>query len=187
MEDKKPKEKEGSKAKCDRKFPNAWNYGVKAATALLCIWVVGWGLISLGTYFLGNFKNPFSGWSVNKVNNGLPVCDGAADVILSEDQPRIEQKQSYNCLSGLVLLPANIEFDHNVPGDTKVFACTARGCKESFSIKDLDGRRDVQDRKFPRSFRLLGHPGVSRFRLKNVQSVPSHLGRPREMEVEIID
>jgi hypothetical protein len=181
MEEK--KEKPSSKAKCDRMFPNAWRYGTKIAFGFLAIWLGGWGLVSLGSYLLGNPKNSFSGWGIN---NGLPVCDGAADVMLSENQPRVEQKQSYNCLSGMIALPADIQFDYYVPGDTRVFACNARGCRESFSIRDLDGRRDIQDRKFPRAFRLMGHPGTAWFKLRGFEAIPMPLGRPGEMDIERI-
>lgn len=117
------------------------------------------------------------------IESGVPICAGAANAMLSEHQPRIEQRQSYDCLSGMVMLPANISFDYYVPGDTKVFVCNARGCRESFSIRDLDGRRDIRDRRFPRAFRLMGHPGTAKFWLKGFEPVPRPLGRPSEISV----
>ena len=96
------------------------------------------------------------------------ICADTKNVSLSWRNSYIEQVQERECLSGLIDLPSNIEFNYYFPGYTEIYECknNSYDCIKRITVSDFDGKTNLKVlNPFPRTFRLKGKPGKSWFRL----------------------
>lgn len=103
------------------------------------------------------------------------ICENAKIKMLRSSRSYIEQEISGgHCLSGLVVLPPNLNTGGYVPGDTEVHECrdeNPRNCSYKFTVPDTNGRYYKEAPAFPLRFRMKGKPGIAWFGRKPSEAV----------------
>lgn len=157
----KPKTDSGiteSKIEAKKRFPNAFSRGWKIAAIIVVV-----GLI-FRTYSDTNSATDKKEVFVKTSAFVPPICNNTQDVTLSTKDRNIEQEVQRGCMSGLIDLPTNIEYEYEFPGEITVYDCSKKyGCQEHFTLEDLHGGRNNQITNFPPSIRLEGKSGRTKF------------------------
>lgn len=143
-------------------------WGIRIALVLVIV-----GIMTLVPYV----KPPvFYGNNQNRDNSQEKlVCDGAKTKMLRSARSYIDQEiLGKHCLSGLVVLPPNLNTGGWVPGNTDVYECRdedPKSCFFKFTVPDTNGKYYKEAPMFPLRFRMKGNPGVAWFGRKPDKAV----------------
>ena len=105
-----------NKIEAKPKFPNAWKYGLTLSLLIL-------GLTSVVNFFK-SCSLERKGETRAAVAK-LPICQ-AKKAELSRKDDLAKQVQNWNCLSGLIVLPSDLEMGslrYSFPGTTEIYEC----------------------------------------------------------------
>lgn len=142
-----------------------FRYGVAIALGLI---IIG-GFFEATRYFRKKIvpSQPTSD-SSQSVKLRIPICEKAKSAELSGKDKSARQLQNWNCLSGLVTLPSNLEMGslrYSFPGTTEIYECRKANDQNCFLVKEVTAKNAGQPIVFPTRMRLRGDPGEVRFKL----------------------
>lgn len=141
-----------------------FKYGITVAIGLI---IIG-GFFEATRYFRKKNSPQSAGDSSQSVKLRIPICEKAKSAELSGKDNSARQLQNWNCLSGLVTLPSDLEMGslrYSFPGTTEIYECQKNNNRDCFLVRKVTAKDVGRPIVFPTRMRLRGDPGEARFKL----------------------